>query len=263
MTVLRKIRLLLLLTALAVGQIFSQAAPANNQKYKVTESVETLKIGKTDIRLVTHKTTKNAPIYFRPHENEATSSLAVRTILPRYGGTFIELKSKGERFVKFELGNKSYTFDPNRIFTRQGIEKTLGNPEPEARQEVEKFVERLFAKHLTDRNLLVAVHNNTDGGGLSMETYKKASKSEIAEIFINPARDIDDFFFVTDAEHFKFLKEKEFNVVLQNNETAEDDGSLSIYSGKRGISYINVESQHGHLQEQIEMLEVLQELFER
>ena len=265
MVVMRKIHLLILFVALTCGQSFSQTSSAKpvEQKYKINKSSETVKIGKTDVQIVSYKTKNNSPVYFRPHENEVTSGLAVQAVLPRYGGALIELRSKGERVINFALKGKFYAFDPNRIFTKTGTEKALGTSLTEPNSEVAKFVETLFSRYLTDKNLLIAVHNNTDGGGLSMEIYKKASKSEIADIFINPLRDADDFFFVTDAEHFKFLKEKQFNVVLQNNETAEDDGSLSIYSGKQGIAYINVESQHGHLQQQIEMLEALQELFEK
>jgi hypothetical protein len=33
-----------------------------------------------------------------------------------------------------------------------------------------------------------------------------------------------------------------------------DDGSLSVYCGKLGIPYVNVEAQHGHLVRQLKML---------
>jgi hypothetical protein len=45
-----------------------------------------------------------------------------------------------------------------------------------------------------------------------------------------------------------------YNVVLQNNTTVEDDGSLSVYCGKNRISYINFESESGHFEEQIKMI---------
>jgi hypothetical protein len=77
---------------------------------------------------------------------------------------------------------------------------------------------------------------------------------------INLETDVDDFFFVTDKNIFKFLKEKNQNVALQDNVNVTDDGSLSVYCGKNKIPYINVESEHGHFREQTRMLEILQEI---
>lgn len=228
------------------------------------QSVERVKIGNSEIQIVKQKVFNTKPIYFRPHENETTSSTATREIIKIHGGTFIELKSKGERFIEFSLNNKDYSIDPNRIFSTAGIEKTLGGSGDETKPavgEVSNFVKLLFSGFLTDNKLLIAVHNNTNDGQLSVESYK--NNSEAASVFSNPNRDIDDFFYVTDEKYFNFLKEKNFNVVLQDNINVSDDGSLSVYCGKNGISYINVESEHGHLQEQIEMLTVLQEMIKQ
>jgi hypothetical protein len=45
-----------------------------------------------------------------------------------------------------------------------------------------------------------------------------------------------------------------YNVILQNNATAYDDGSLSIYFGRKNKSYVNVEAEHGKSDEQLKML---------
>ena len=227
------------------------------------QSVENIKLGNSEIQIVKYKVLNTKPIYFRPHENETTSSTATREILKKHGGTFIELKSNGQRFIEFSLNDKKYSIDPNRIFSTAGIEKTLGGGDETktAVGEVSNFVKLLFSGFLTDNKLIIAVHNNTNEGQLSVESYK--NNSEAASVFSNPNRDIDDFFYVTDEKYFNFLKGKNFNVVLQDNANVSDDGSLSVYCGKNGISYINVESEHGHLQEQIEMLTVLQEMIKQ
>ena len=108
--------------------------------------------------------------------------------------------------------------------------------------------------------LIVAVHNNLDEGDLTIKTLGMLSKQELTDVFVNPERDIDDFFYVTTRRDFEFFKAKNFNVVLQNNETVTDDGSLSVYCGKQKMRYINIETEHGHLLEQIEMLENVQKL---
>lgn len=228
-----------------------------NNPQKTSE--EKIKIGDSEIQVSVSTTAKPKPLYFRPHENENTASKATAEILKKYGGTFVELRSKGERNIQFMLGQKTYTFDPNRIFSTAGIENTLGeNRTKAAVKAVSDFVDILLAKYLTDKNLLVAVHNNTDGSRLSVETYK--DDKDATQVFQNPNRDVDDFFFVTEIKFFNALKKKGFNVILQDNEKVVDDGSLSVYCGKKGISYINIESEHGHLPQQIEMLEAIQEI---
>jgi hypothetical protein len=38
---------------------------------------------------------------------------------------------------------------------------------------------------------------------------------------------------------------------------AADDGSLSIYYGKKNLVYVNIETQRGNTEEQVKMLHVL------
>lgn len=66
-----------------------------------------------------------------------------------------------------------------------------------------------------------------------------------------------EFFYTTDLRLFNSLKRK-FSIVLQDNRTVIDDGSLSIYCGRNNISYINVEAKYDCYKEQLEMLEDLQ-----
>ena len=226
-------------------------------------NVTNVRIGDSEIQVVSRKSGNAKPLYFRPHENETTSSSATAEIVKKYGGTFVELKSKGERNIDFLFKTKKYTIDPNRIFSTAGIEKTLGggSETKPVVSEVSKFVRVLFADFLTDKKLIIAVHNNTEGGNLSIESYK--NNTDAAAVYSNPSRDADDFFYVTNEKYFNFLKNKGFNVVMQDNAKAADDGSLSVYCGKNNISYINVESEHGHLQQQIEMLGAIQEIIKQ
>ena len=85
--------------------------------------------------------------------------------------------------------------------------------------------------------------------------HKYAADSR--ELYYNPKQNVHNFFFVTRPAMFNKLKKLGFNVVLQNNRSVTDDGSLSVYAAKRGINYINVEARHGALQTQIKMLRAL------
>jgi hypothetical protein len=71
-----------------------------------------------------------------------------------------------------------------------------------------------------------------------------------------------DFILTTDRPIFHYLKRRKFNVVLQHHDPV-DDGSLSVYAARKKIPYINIEALHGHLDEQIKMLEALKDIIFR
>ncbi len=195
------------------------------------------------------------------HENEATSILAAKDIVNRVGGKFIFLSQKGERNISFKLGGNEYSFDPNRIFTREGIRKSLsnlGNYSFEAEEEVNKFAEFLLSELTKDSLFIIAVHNNTDGS-YSINSFFNQYNQDVSNVYRNKSEDPDDFFFVVREEDFEYLKSKGFNVVLQDNQNVRDDGSLSVFCGRNNIPYINVETQVGKYQKQIQMLEEIKE----
>ena len=69
--------------------------------------------------------------------------------------------------------------------------------------------------------------------------------------------DPDDFIYTTDSFIFEQMKAHEINVILQDNSDPVDDGSLSVYCGKKGLKYVNIETQHGHFEEQIALIELI------
>ena len=75
--------------------------------------------------------------------------------------------------------------------------------------------------------------------------------------------DPDNFFLTTDEGLYQRLAEEKQNVVLQDNEKASDDGSMSIYYGKRGMKYVNVEAQLGDIQSQVKMLRLMVDKLKR
>jgi hypothetical protein len=193
------------------------------------------------------------------HEDETTSINVALDITKEYGGEFVYLVTSGNRNISFELDNKAYTFDPNRIFTKAGIRKTLENLSgysKNAESEINEFAQFIIKEITHDSKCIIAVHNNTDGS-YSADSYYGEYKKDGASIFKNKTEDSDDFFFVTRKIDFEYLKSKGYNVILQDNENVRDDGSLSVYCGKNDIPYINVETQDGKYKKQYEMLEVI------
>ncbi len=195
------------------------------------------------------------------HENEQTGITVTTDHITAYGGIFTHLAHGGERNVTFSFNDTLYRFDPNRMFTAEGRRKTLdtlGAYNTFADSIVALFADSLLSS-MPDPLLVMAVHNNSDEN-FSVNSYKKGGvyEHEAAAVYINKRLDADDFILTTDSHVFEFLKDKKCNAVLQDNAHCTDDGSLSVYYGKKGISYINIEAEHGHTETQAQLLSAVQ-----
>lgn len=150
------------------------------------------------------------------------------------------------------------TFDPNRMFTRLGLERNLTRLHPEASAEARERIHRLVEKDhdkllraLTPpkNGLLTVLHNNSRG-------YSVKDEVEISNAVSLAAPDEpNDFFLCTDPNDYAILKTSPYNVVLQNAAKGEDDGSFSRLAAARRIRYVNIETAKGRVAEQRAMLE--------
>ncbi len=247
--------------------------PIVHAKAKAADTVIPYEVGNNEETKVTVRVTKSGsgPIYFAPHDNENISVQAALKHVRKPGGTVVQLQYGGERNVTFRHKYVPYSFDPNRMFSNDGIKKSLQRHSKTysqgAHREVHEFAQYVIA-HLKMDELrkfpIVALHNNTEGR-YSIESYEPKGKyaAEAEKAYRNPKMDSDDFFFVTTMKLFQALKKRKFNVVLQNQKPT-DDGSLSVFAAERGVPYVNVEAQHdqkgGHLAVQSKMLEALHEI---
>lgn len=200
------------------------------------------------------------------HDNENTSVDAGKDYLSRYGGSLMQLQHSGKRYFTFRLNDQTFGFDPNRIFTEPGIKATLqrqGLYSKAAATEVKKVADSLLINYIDNKKLVLALHNNTERG-LSILSYKKGGFEfkNASKVYINRLMNPHDFILTTDPNIFHNLKRKKINVVLQRH-NPQDDGSLSVYAAKKRIPYINIEALHGHLDEQIRMLETLKDIVDR
>jgi hypothetical protein len=117
---------------------------------------------------------------------------------------------------------------------------------------------------LDSQTLVIALHNNTNNG-YSLESYLTDNiyEAEASATYRGLHPDTDDFYFVTERWIFEALQPNHYHIILQDNQNMTDDGSLSVYCGQHGIHYVNVEAQHKHEKEQVEMLQVLLERLKR
>ena len=218
------------------------------------------------IQTTCHRTCTSPVLFINLHDNENTSVEAATVYLDKTGGSLVQLKHLDLRNICINLQDQGYTFDPNRIFTPAGVQATLSGFDAyssEADTLVTRFANTLLNRYVTGKKLIIALHNNTDSLYSILSYIGSGSEApNAAEVYINAAMDPDDFIYTTHKPLFNYLAAQQVNVILQNEATVFDDGSLSVYAGRNNLPYINVEAEHGHLEEQLQMLKILSPFIE-
>ncbi len=216
-------------------------------------------LGETTVFVLEHRAGNRDFTMINLHDNEDTSVEAGVAFVEAKGGRLIQLSHDGSRNIKFDLDGVIYEFDPNRMFTKEGLVMSLeefgpsSEPAIEAIEELRELV--LDAIDIDNRERVVAVHNNTN------KNYSAISYSDnhdlVREAFryrIKENEDPDNFFFVTDPGLYDILWLGSYNVIQQNNEMMTDDGSLSVYCAMKGVPYVNLEVEHGQVEKNLQML---------
>jgi len=205
-----------------------------------------------DERVVIQQTVGKGKTFVHVHHNEQTALKAAKAVIRQEGGSLITLVHSGGRNIVFHMNKQRYEFDPNRIYTDQGIKKTLtqfGSYSPEAHQEVKKVAVKI--KQLLPKGKIIAVHNNSS---YSLKDYLPGHElaHDAQKLHMNPDNYFRNFYLVTRLSDYLRLKLEGFNGILQKP-SATDDGSLSVLLAKN--EYINVEAGFDQLKEQIKMLQ--------
>ena len=200
-------------------------------------------------------------VFINLHDNESTSVDAARAILEKTGGTLIKIENRKQRVIRFKISGVSYGFDPNRIYSADGIGQTLRDNRrynKTAAIEAEKFAAQLLQVIGDSVCCVIALHNNYDGA-FSVNSYLPGGErqSDARAVYANSLQDADDIAFTTDSLLYQKMADAGFNSIWQDNEKVKKDGSLSVYCGERNIRYINIETQHGKQEQYKVMLEKL------
>lgn len=195
------------------------------------------------------------------HSNEVSSFTAAKSVLEETGGTLIKIENNRQRVIKFKLKGVTYGFDPNRIYSRVGIEQTLRENRKltrEAMDEVEKFAKQILQLIPDSTKCIIALHNNTEEA-YSVRSYLPDGnrKNDAKAVYKDSTQDVDDIAFTTDSILYQRMADFGFNSIWQDNEKVKRDGSLSVYCGEKDKRYINIETQHGKVEQYIIMLEKL------
>jgi hypothetical protein len=194
--------------------------------------------------------------YFWIHGDETTARDVLEAHMRTHRGRAL-LVDNPTRTIR--VGNME--FDPNRMFTEEGLERNLVRLNPAAdaaaRRQIHELVSRdrerlLHALIPPRRGLLTVVHNNSRG-------YSIHDEAPISNAVSMPVPgEPNDFMLCTDAGDFAILRGGPFNVVLQNEAKGEEDGSLSRLMARRGVRYVNIEAALGRAESQRAMLEWLE-----
>lgn len=199
-------------------------------------------------------------IFISLHDDEITGQKVIATYIKTHRSASVSIENKRKRLISFRKGKKIYSFDPNRIFTQNGIQSTLRlyGAYSEAAAKITNAFAQLILQQISKARIIIAVHNNTNGN-YSLLSYLKGGKfyKNASRVYRNPALDTDDFFLTTSVIMFNKLKQKGFNTVLQDNKNVTDNGSLSVYFRNSNKLYVNIEAQEGHYAVQLKMLEAL------
>lgn len=249
---------------LAIPFISQSAVPHNglhavsdNSKFTAQEKVYHYILGNTQVGvLVAVYGDRRNVVMLNLHDDEVTSMAAARNVLQTTGGILVNINNNYERLVSFTMKGKTWQFDPNRIFTRNGIISDMVKQNKSCNMAAVKAIEG-FAKFLLSKipktSTLIALHNN-DHQNFSIESYLEVSrKKDVQAIHASEYHDEDNFFLTTDRKLFQSLRESGYNVILQHKKAA-DDGSLSVYFGRRNKSYVNVEAEIGKVKDQEQMI---------
>lgn len=226
-----------------------------------------LRIGDTNIHAMVFQHGKPLPTFINVHDDENTSVAAGKAVIEQTSGRLIELVHSGKRLVRFRIGEERFSFDPNRVFSDVGIRHTLEGHHSyseAAHRAVSEFAATYISRFALDREpVIIALHNNSEGA-LTIKSYQTGGEhaATAAEVHESATKSPDDFFYVTDRRFFDYLRQRDFNVTLQDNTNVPDDGSLSVYFGHKKIPYINVEAETGHLDAQTEMVRVVRQMVE-
>lgn len=253
----------------AFGLLAVVALGCHAQPLQSPSEIIPFRLGQSEVAFVIHAKDDAHPAFLVMHDDENTAVEAGLETIRARGGRLVEVQAQGDRLVEFALNAGTWRFDPNRIFTEAGAAATLleynGDAPSDVLAEVRRFADAVLAAYdVASPRPIITLHNNTEGR-YSAASYLPGGDHarDAAAVHLPPEASPDDFFFVTNRRIYDALVLEGFPVVLQDNSRMTDDGSLSVWAGRRGVPYVNVETKHGHRERQVQMLEALARVLTR
>ena len=226
----------------------------------MTTDTSVIKLYDLDVQLVKYSYKANGVKFLVVHDDEDTGVKAGFDYIKWYGGEIIDSQYGSVRDYNITYMDDPYRIDPNAIYTKTGVHTRLKKSQYSTTEVEEALLKA--GKQIIDfydpksTGYILTLHNNGDGGfGISSYLPGYDLSSTADSVFINFEMDGDDLIYVTEPRLFSSFKKANVNVILQSK-FASNDGSLSVYAMQNNIPYINVEVQHGHLDENFRLIEL-------
>ncbi len=215
---------------------------------------------KWQLLLVTHPKVPKGAFWFLPHDNENSAFDSAVYATQRYGGGFLAVVSGGNRYFHGQ--------DPNRNF---GETKSVAKHCKKQNYPAPKYSKIIFAiidNYKRSDMPYLALHNNTNGGGVSILKSTNSVKSYPAyKIIRDGARlqDEDSLIYIAgrsktpNSDKLSRLLKNGLNVRYEIVNKNTNDCSMSNYVilNRHTDRYFNIETQHGDSDTQKMMIDIL------
>jgi hypothetical protein len=264
---------------LLIAAVFCVLQGSARAQESVTKQTLILPLGETRIKINVYEKDGSDATFFAPHHSEQTALRLAKEAVGQRGGRLVEIESFDERGnparrLAFVWAGKSFTLDPNRIFTANGrrcagFAGKIDAAVKDFADELLKIIGQSDKDRLPNDRKFVAVHNNHDfddkpasgqASDLTATAFVKsvqfrpdwrgAFEAQAAGVYLaNDEADADNFIFLSTPRFVGYFAGNNFNVVVQKpysqlftDRCDVDDGSLSVYAGQQNIEYICLEA---------------------
>lgn len=197
--------------------------------------------------LVTNPNREHGLFWFLPHDNENSAFKSAIYAVKRYGGGFLAIVNSNKRYNRGQDPNRAFSYSPYKICSGQ-IEPT------------NRYTNIIFSTidfYKLPNTPYLALHNNTNRGGISIlksnaktKSYLAYPKSKINSQ--NPLTDEDNLVYMAGLSKnppttINKLLNLGINVKYEVVNSNNNDCSMSNFIVlEKGVNnYYNIEAQHG------------------
>jgi hypothetical protein len=210
----------------------------------------------------------NAPkgaFWFLPHDNENSAFSSAVYATRKYGGGFLAVQTGGSRYFKGQDPNRNFSDSNHRVCSQQKAASAI-------------YTSTVFGIIDSFRSAnfpYLALHNNTNRGGISILKNSNSTKSYLAYSLKSVKSgqglaDEDSLVYTAGtginppANKVNVLLRAGLNIKYEIVNSSNNDCSMSNYVvlGRGSNNYYNIEAQHGKTSTQIEMINRLMKIIQ-
>ena len=210
--------------------------------------------------LIVNPKAPNSAFWFLPHDNENSAFDSAVYATRKYGGGFLSVVAAGQRYFKGQDPNRNFSDASVRVCSKQSA------PSPIYTSVVFSIIDSFRSAGMP----YLALHNNTNGGGITALKSSKFVKSFLAYSRAQVKQgsglaDEDSLLYIAGSsfnpptQKISNLLNLGMNVKYEIVNSRSNDCSMSNYIviGRGSSNYYNIEAQHGKSATQKRMVDLL------